>query len=79
MNELLNRIWRQSCRKEARKFQLAIREPLASQTETLMRQLRVLAPSHWGNHWRLNSTNSVEEFQKRVPITRYEDYRIAIA
>ncbi len=79
MNELLNRIWRQSCRKEARQFQRAIRDPLASQAETLMRQLRVLAPSHWGNHWRLSSITSVEDFQKRVPITRYEDYRTAIA
>lgn len=78
MNELLNRIWRQSCRKEARKFQFAIQDPLASQTETLMRQLRVLAPSHWGNHWRLKSITSVEDYQKRVPITRYEDYRTAI-
>ncbi|MAI32772.1 MAG: hypothetical protein CMM07_13995 [Rhodopirellula sp.] len=79
MNEFLNQIWRQSCRKEARKFQFAIRDPLASQAETLMRQLRVLAPSHWGNHWRLSSITSVEDFQKRVPITHYEDYRTAIA
>ena len=79
MNELLNRIWRKSCRKEARQFQRAIRDPLASQTQTLMRQLRVLAPSHWGNHWRLNSISSVEDYQKRVPITRYDDYRTAIA
>ena len=78
MNELLNRIWRRSCRREARKFQVAIRDPLASQTETLMRQLRVLSPSDWGNQLRLNAITSVEDYQKRVPITRYEDYRTAI-
>jgi len=79
MDELLNRLWRQGCRKEARKFQFAMRDPLASQTETLMRQLRVLAPSLWGSRWRLGATTSVEDYQKQVPITRYEDYRTAIA
>jgi hypothetical protein len=79
MYELLNRLWRRGCRNEARKFQLAVRDPQASQAETLKRQLGVLAPSQWGSRWRLGLTTSVEDYQKQVPLTRYEDYRTAIA
>ena len=43
MYELLNRLWLRGCRNDARKFQLAVRDPRTAQAETLNRQLRVLA------------------------------------
>ena len=79
MYELLNRLWLRGCRNDARKFQLAVRDPRTAQAETLNRQLRVLAPSQWGSRWRLGLTTSVDDYQRRVPLTSYEDYRPAIA
>ncbi|MAI73142.1 MAG: hypothetical protein CMM01_19850 [Rhodopirellula sp.] len=78
MYALLNRLWRQACRNEARKFQLAVRDPLASQTDTFKRQLGVLASSQWESRWRLDATTSVQDYQKQVPLTCYEDYRTAL-
>ena len=78
MIDLLNRLWRLSCRREASAFRRALQDPQRAQSQTLGRMLEVLGPCDWGDRWGLSPRLPVDRFREQVPLTDYSFYEAAI-
>jgi len=69
---LLQPLWLASLVPEALRFGRALRNPAATQRGLLLRRLADNARSAYGSEHRFATVTSVADFQRRVPITRYD-------
>lgn len=74
MTHVANRLWYLSCLGEARAFRRALSSVADVQEELLLGLLRQNAVTSYGLAHRFGTIRSVAEFQRRVPLTTYEDY-----
>jgi hypothetical protein len=82
MNNLVcaaaNGLWWLSALPESAAFHLACRDTASVQKQVLLRLLRRNASTEWGCRYDFGSIRSVAEYQARVPLTTYDDYREAV-
>lgn len=70
-----NSLWLISCLPEAMRFRVATRATAQTQWRVLQRMLRQNAQTAYGRQYQFASVRSAAEFQDRVPLTHYDDYR----
>lgn len=73
-----NACWMALCRREARAFERAARDPAAAQMRVLQRILAANRDSWYGSRHRFKSLKTPGEFQDAAPLSTYDDYRGAI-
>ena len=74
-----NALWYLLCVPESLAFHRARRDVAGSQRELLLRLLRRNADTDFGRRHGFGSIRSAAEYQARVPLSTYDDYREAIA
>ncbi|UCG32041.1 MAG: GH3 auxin-responsive promoter family protein, partial [Phycisphaerales bacterium] len=62
-------------KRSAKRFERAAQDPLSTQTDKLMSMVCRNAETDFGRRYGFASIDSIAEFQKRVPITTYEDMK----
>jgi hypothetical protein len=72
---LANSLWAASNQGRWRRFRSALADPAREQEQILRRYLRRNAKSVFGREHRLEPGLTVAEFQRRVPIRGYDEYR----
>ncbi|MBI1881740.1 MAG: GH3 auxin-responsive promoter family protein, partial [Chloroflexi bacterium] len=75
---LANTLWYLSNLPESLAFRLARRDVAGAQANLLLRLLRRNAHTDFGRRFDFASIRSVAEYQQRVPLSTYDDYRQAI-
>lgn len=75
---LANFLWYLSNLPESAAFRLARRNVADTQARLLFRLLRQNAQTDWGRRYDFASIRSVTEYQERVPLSTYDNYREAI-
>jgi len=70
----VNRAWYASTGREYRAFRQALHNPGAAQLQRLKHYLATNSESAFGRELRFKTITSISEFQRRVPISTYEDY-----
>ena len=60
-------------KQSARRFDVATRDPLHTQTELLLGMLRKNANTEYGRRYHFSSINSIPDFQQHVPVITYAD------
>ncbi|MEW5974962.1 MAG: GH3 auxin-responsive promoter family protein [Acidobacteriota bacterium] len=70
-----NLLWYLSCIPGSFAFRCACRNVSRTQALLLLNLLRANAGSDVGKRFQFDSIRSIEEYQDRVPLTQYEDYR----
>lgn len=71
---LANMLWKLASGPQARRFGRAMRNPRLAQETILFDFLRRNADSQYGQEHGYADIDSVEKFQDRVPLARYEDF-----
>jgi len=61
--------------KRLKKIEVFKRYPFEVQKETLMKLLKSAQNTEWGRKYKFGSIETVEQYQKRVPIHTYEDFK----
>ncbi len=61
-------MWQHSCRKDARQFNKALRNPEAAQAKQLRSILNQAAGSQWAEFYGIDKTTSLQVFRDRVPV-----------
>lgn len=74
-----NRLWAETCRPAGRRFRAALRDPAGAQWHHLSALLRRNAATEFGRQHGFDAIRSVDDFRRRVPLSRYEDYAHAVA
>lgn len=75
---LANRLWLASAGPASRRFRRSLECPDDVQRAHLLRLLRRNAASAFGAEHGFSAISSVADFQRRVPLSSYEDYRARI-
>lgn len=75
---LANILWYLSNLPESAAFRLARRDVTTTQAKLLLRLLRRNAQTDFGRRHNFASIHSVAEYQERVPLSTYDDYREAV-
>ena len=75
---LANMLWLGACLPDRAAFQRAAGDVRRSQGRTLWRILQENADTEYGRRYGFAGLRSIREFQRRVPLTSYEDYRAEI-
>ena len=76
---LANSVWLAGCVPEHLRFRRALARVRAEQEQVLRGIIRNNQDSEFGRRYRFADLHTVREYQRRVPIGDYEDYRAAIA
>jgi hypothetical protein len=74
-----NSLWLAGCLPEYARFHRATKQVAAEQSAILSRLLAANADTQFGRRYGFSSIQSAQDFQKRVPLCEYEDYRQSIA
>ena len=69
-----NALWVASCLHEWRRFQRAANHVEETQANLLQKYLRANQETEYGRKYRFAEIKSVEQYQKNVPLTTYDDY-----
>lgn len=69
-----NALWVASCWPEWRRFQRAAQHVEDTQTALLVGYLRANQNTQYGQRYQFSAIHSPEEYQRRVPLTSYDDY-----
>lgn len=75
---IANSLWYLSSLPESLAFQQACQDSAAAQQKILLNLLRRNAATEFGRRYDFASIRSIAEYQARVPLSTYEDYRQAI-
>jgi hypothetical protein len=70
-----NALWLASCAGEAARFRRATRRVATEQAQVLFRILRANAATAFGRGHAFSGIRTVRDFQHRVPVRAYEDFR----
>lgn len=73
-----NGLWLLLCLREKLAFRLALRDIAGTQEKVLMSLLRRNAETEYGRRYGFATIRSVAEYQKRVPLSTYDDYCEAV-
>lgn len=73
-----NGLWCFLCLPESLAFRLALRDVASTQEKLLMDLLSQNAGTEFGRRCRFGAIRSAAEYQKRVPLSTYDDYREAV-
>jgi hypothetical protein len=73
-----NGLWYLSCLAEGFAFRRALRDVKGTQVKLLMDTLGRNADTEYGRRYGFATIRSVDEFQERVPLSSYDDYREVI-
>src|SRR5262245_12679557 len=73
-----NVLWYTACLRQQRAFRRATRNVEATQHALLLALIRRNAHSAFGRAHGFATIRSIEEYQRRVPLSDYDDYRDAI-
>lgn len=71
---LLQRCWLWSCVRTNRAYHRALDDPMAAQYRLLARYLKQNADTQFGRKHRFKSIYNLDKFQRRVPLSTYDDY-----
>ena len=71
---LANTLWAIASLPEHLRFRRALRDPQETQRQVLLRILRKNADAEVGRRYDFQSVESIAEYQRRVPITTYDDW-----
>ncbi len=69
-----NTLWLAACFPEWRRFQQAVRAVEQTQAHLLRAYLRANCDAEYGRRFRFASLASVKDYQRRAPLTTYDDY-----
>lgn len=75
---VLNACWMGLCRREARVFERAVRDPSAEQSRVLLKTLSANCNSWFGAQHGFATVRTVRDFQNAVPLSTYDDYRDSV-
>lgn len=75
---IANTLWLAACLPEAVRFRRATSRVREEQERLLRRMLQANADTEFGRRYGFSSIRSVRDYQDRVPLLTYEDYRPAI-
>lgn len=75
VTRLANTLWYGLCLPESRAFERAMQDVAGTQARLLLGLLRRNADTVWGRRYGLSAIRSVVDYQARVPLTTYDDYR----
>ncbi|MBM3253875.1 MAG: GH3 auxin-responsive promoter family protein, partial [Candidatus Omnitrophica bacterium] len=75
MCKLANKLWQAANFPLNSRYGNAISKCEEFQSKYLLRLLQTNAKTVYGKTWDFSSISSVRQFQERVPLTKYEDYR----
>lgn len=75
---IANSLWYLTCLLEARAFRRAQQDVAGAQRDLLLGLLRRNAGTAFGRMHGFAAMRSIAEYQARVPLTTYEDYRLAV-
>src|SRR5438045_3835272 len=73
-----NGLWYLLCLGEGLAFRLALRDVAGVQQRLLLRLLRRNADTEYGRRYGFATIRSVADYQARVPLSTYDDYRDAV-
>jgi hypothetical protein len=73
-----NALWLAGCLPEAARFRRATARVRQEQDRVLWRLLQANADTEFGRRYRFSTIRSVREYQRRVPLLTYDDYRQAV-
>lgn len=74
----IHRLWALSGRRSYRQFYRALNRVEEKQNDLLLSMIRANQTTQFGKVYNFAQIRSIEDFQARVPLTDYEDYRSAI-
>jgi len=70
----VNRLWTQTCSAGHSRFLNSLKTPRSVQEQYLQKLLQNNSSTRYGKSHRFPNVSSVRDFQRIVPLTRYEDY-----
>lgn len=74
IRKLANKLWQAANSPLSKRYNRALSKCEYVQSKYLFRLLQTNAKSIYGKKWDFSSISSVRQFQKRIPLTKYEDY-----
>jgi hypothetical protein len=71
---IYNRLWACSIQSRSKQFEQSVKEPQAAQERYLKALLTRNAATFFGRRYGFSNIHAIEDYQRRVPLSEYEDY-----